>query len=200
MKKLEEFSIANVAHSAYVTRWHSVNCHRHPSIAEHSFLVAMYARYLGTVINPKMTNEDKLLLTDLCLLHDLPEVRTGDMATPMKRYLESMFPKGQSPIDIMEEKLCAPYAAIREETNGTYIQIIAKLADIMEAINFIHTEGKGPVAEKIFIERSAAFKDYLKIGFNKWPEYLWEDANFVMESLLNEAPEQIDFQEILESN
>lgn len=196
MKDLDQFSIANVAHSAYVTRWHSVSCHRHPSIAEHSFLVAMYARYLAEAINPKMPNEDKLLLTDLCLLHDLPEVKTGDMATPMKRYLESLFPKGESPVDIMEEKLCAPYAAIMHDTKGSYIQVIAKLADIMEAIHFIGAEGKGRAAAKIFRERKSAFQEYIKIGQKKFPEFNWLEAQSVMDRLENEDPEQIDFKEI----
>jgi 5'-deoxynucleotidase len=197
MKNLHLFPIPNVGHSSYVTRWHSVSCHRYQTIADHSFKVTMYARYLGSLVAPDMNDHDKLLMTDLCLLHDLPEVKTGDIATPMKRYLESRFPKGESPIDFMEEKLCAPYADIRSKTKGSYIAVIAKLADIMDAIHFITLEGKGKAAAKIQRERHKAFQDYIRIGVTGWPEYNWYAANELLDSLLNDEPEQIDFEEIV---
>jgi 5'-deoxynucleotidase YfbR-like HD superfamily hydrolase len=199
MKHLDQFPIANVGHAANVTRWHSANCMRYPSIAEHSYLVAMYSRYLAAVIAPDMSTEDTLLMNDLCLAHDLPEVKTGDMATPLKRLLESMFPKGESPIDKIEEKICAPYADLRERTHGTYMAVIAKLADIMDAIKFIATEGKGSEAQRIQRERTLAFQDYVKLGLKGWPEYNWLEANKVLDELLNGEPEPIDFREIIES-
>jgi 5'-deoxynucleotidase YfbR-like HD superfamily hydrolase len=199
MKHLDQFPIANVGHAANVTRWHSANCMRYPSIAEHSYLVAMYARYLAFVIAPNMSPEDTLLMNDLCLVHDLPEVKTGDMATPLKRLLESMFPKGESPIDKIEEKICAPYADLRERTHGSYVAVIAKLADIMDAIKFIASEGKGSEAQRIQRERTLAFQDYVKLGLKGWPEHNWLEANKVLDDLLNGEPEPIDFREIIDS-
>lgn len=197
MKHLDLFSIANVAHSANVTRWHSARCMRYPSIAEHSFLVTMYSRYLALAIAPDMTRDEILSMNDLGLVHDLPEVKTGDMATPLKRALEAMFPKGQSPIDKLEEKLCAPYRAMREETHDSYIAVIVKLADIMEAIQFIDAEGKGKAARKILRERTKAFNDYVKLGQERWPALKWLEAQKVLDSLLNDEPETIDFEEII---
>lgn len=199
MKHLDQFPIANVGHSANVTRWHSANCMRYPSIAEHSYLVAMYSRYLAAVIDPSMTPENTLLMNDLALCHDLPEVKTGDMATPLKRLLESMFPPGESPIDKIEEKICAPYADLRERTHGSYVAVIAKLADIMDAIKFIASEGKGSEAQRIQRERTLAFQDYVKKGLKGWPEYNWLEANKVLDELLNGEPEPIDFREIIDS-
>lgn len=199
MKHLDSFSIANVGHSSYVTRWHSVDCHSHQSIADHQYKVTMFARYLASVIDPNMSTKNLLDLTDLCLLHDLPEVLTGDMATPLKRWLEARFPKGESPIDLLEEKLCAPYAAARDETRNTYIAVIAKLADIMDAIYFIGKEGKGRVAQKIYAGRMKAFDEYLDIGRAQWPKYSWSKAKPLLNTLLNDDPDQIDYEEIIHS-
>ena len=141
-KQTERFKIQDVARSSNVTRWHSVNCYRFPSIAEHSFLVTMYARELQCRIIPNATDTERLLLLEFSMVHDLPEVLTGDMSTPIKRKIEAMFPEGESPLDKIEEDLCPDYKFLKGEIKGTAFQRIAKLADILEAIKFIDVEGK----------------------------------------------------------
>lgn len=138
----KEFKIQDIARSATVTRWHSVNCLRYPSIAEHSFLVSLYARDILKRVNPNATAEEKLLLMEFCSFHDLPEVLTGDMATPVKRLLESCFEDGESPLDYIEEALCPEYKELKGRISGTYLGAIAKLADVLEAVKFIYVEGK----------------------------------------------------------
>jgi len=142
LKGAGNFKIQDIARAATVTRWHSVNCLRYPSIAEHSWLVAMYARDILNRINPNATDTEKLILMEYCLFHDLPEVLTGDMATPVKRLLESLFPDGESPLDLIEEALCPEYKVLKDRISGTYLAVIAKLADVLEAVKFIYVEGK----------------------------------------------------------
>lgn len=142
LKGAGDFKIQDIARAATVTRWHSVNCLRYPSIAEHSWLVAMYARDILKRINPNATDTEKLILMEYCLFHDLPEVLTGDMATPVKRLLESLFPDGESPLDLIEEALCPEYKMLKDRIAGTYLAVIAKLADVLEAVKFIYVEGK----------------------------------------------------------
>ena len=142
VEQKKRFPIQDVARSSNVTRWHSVNCHRYPSIAEHSFLVIMYSREILYRINPNATNDERLLLLEYSAFHDLPEVLTGDMATPVKRRLESLFPDGESPLDDIEEALCPDYKDLKYEIKGTYLAVVAKLADVLEAIKFIDIEGK----------------------------------------------------------
>lgn len=137
-----KMTIQDIARSATVTRWHSVNCLRYPSIAEHSYLVAMYARDILKRLNPNATIAERLLLLEFCMFHDLPEVLTGDMATPVKRLLESMFEDGESPLDIIEEALCPEYRELKKQISGTYLAAVAKLADVLEAVKFIYVEGK----------------------------------------------------------
>lgn len=138
----DKFPIQDIARSSNVTRWHSVNCYRFPSIAEHSYLVTMYSRELIDRIMPKATVTEKLVLLEFSLVHDLPEVLTGDMATPIKRRIESLYPDGESPLDKLEEDLCPDYKFLKAKIKGTPMQRIAKLADILEAIKFIDVEGK----------------------------------------------------------
>lgn len=136
------FKIQDTARSPNVSRWHSVPCYRHQSIAEHQYLVAMYARYLLKAINPDYTEKDLLLILEYSLVHDLPEVITGDMATPVKRRLEGLYPDGQCPLDQLEAELCQDYADLKERADNTPLARIMKLADILEAIKFIKEEGK----------------------------------------------------------
>ncbi|MEC9077273.1 MAG: YfbR-like 5'-deoxynucleotidase, partial [Pseudomonadota bacterium] len=107
------FDIRNLPFAGTVTRWHSVNCQRYPSVAEHSCLVALYAREIASRVYPGLSAEDQVLLYELALMHDLSEVVTGDMPSPIKRQFKTMFPPGESPIDRLEASIC-PDAASRE--------------------------------------------------------------------------------------
>ncbi len=54
------------------------------SVAEHSFMTTFIAYVMG-----QMTPDaDKERLAAMCLLHDLPEARTGDLNYVQKRYVE----------------------------------------------------------------------------------------------------------------
>ena len=65
------FDIRNLPFAGTVTRWHSVNCHRYPSVAEHSCLVALYAREIASRVYPGLSADDQVLLYELALMHDL---------------------------------------------------------------------------------------------------------------------------------
>ncbi len=55
------------------------------SVAEHSFLTAFIA-YVMTEMEPEA---DKLKLISMCLVHDLPEARTGDLNYVNKLYAKA---------------------------------------------------------------------------------------------------------------
>ena len=55
------------------------------SVAEHSFSVAFIA-YVMSQLVPEV---DALKLISMCLLHDLPEARTGDLNTVHKKYVNA---------------------------------------------------------------------------------------------------------------
>ena len=55
------------------------------SVAEHSFSVAFIA-YVMSQLVPEV---DSLKLISMCLIHDLPEARTGDLNTVHKKYVNA---------------------------------------------------------------------------------------------------------------
>jgi len=57
------------------------------SVAEHSFRVAFIGYTLAKLIKDQKINEHKLMM--MCLLHDLPEARTGDLNHLNKKYVQS---------------------------------------------------------------------------------------------------------------
>lgn len=131
-----KFDIRNLPFAGTVTRWHSVNCHRYPSIAEHSCLVALYAREIAARVCPNLEASQQVLLYELALLHDLSEIVTGDMPSPIKRALREHFKGQPSPVDELERAIC-PDAAEREDQaklpEQSYLWRILKLADILDA-------------------------------------------------------------------
>lgn len=56
------------------------------SVAEHSFRVALIGHVLSKLIQ-EAVNHDKLIM--LCLFHDLPEARTGDLNYLQKKYVKT---------------------------------------------------------------------------------------------------------------
>lgn len=188
------FDIRNLPFAGTVTRWHSVNCHRYPSVAEHSALVALYAREFAARVYPQLSAEDQVLLYELALMHDLSEVVTGDMPSPIKRQLKAVFPPGTSPIDQLEAEIC-PDAAEREHqaiADRPHIYFCVKLADILDAMVVIKQEGKGPVALRIERERTTAFHALLAKAAGQCPEGQWGRALEVVDAVMSLEHVQID--------
>lgn len=197
MIDLTGFPISNAAHSSDVGRWHIVGSRRRQTLAEHSFNVPMFATYLVAAVHPHISERDQLLMLYGGLWHDQAENKSGDIPTPAKRYVEKFFPKGQSPFDVLDAAMCPPYARLRTKLDGTYLEVILKLADIMDAAHFILTSGNGNEATRICEERCRAFASYVDIGKAKWPELNWDGAHTVLHDLLHGEPESLSFDELL---
>jgi len=82
----------------------------HESVAEHSFLTT----FIGWVLAQSVPEVDATRLLPMCLLHDLPEARTGDLNYVQKEYvipeeskaladLCSRLPLGAGIKDLLEE-------------------------------------------------------------------------------------------------
>lgn len=177
-----KFDIRNLPFAGTVTRWHSVNCHRYPSIAEHSALVALYAREIAARVHPNLTAEQQVTLYELALTHDLSEIVTGDMPSPIKRALKAHFKGTQSPIDTLERAICPDAARLEDEAkqpDQAYLYRILKLADILDALVVINQEGKGSAREAISKERGQAFDDLVAQASQEFPELNWAGAQEV---------------------
>lgn len=190
------FPIANIALSADVRRWHKTPSYKAPSIAEHTCLVAHYSLYLLSGIVEHPTAEQELKLLKLALWHDMSETITGDVPTPLKRYLESLFPPGQSPLEKLEERLCVPYADAKDDADGLS-KIIMKLADVLDAAHFAQNEIKARASKAILDERKAAYADYVKKGQSEYPNHNWQYAHDLLNDLMTSDPVSIAFTELM---
>jgi 5'-deoxynucleotidase YfbR-like HD superfamily hydrolase len=75
------------------------------------------------------------------------EVRTGDIPTPFKRALEQV--NGPHAIDKAEEMIDNGAQGMHRAVKDTEIEMIVKLADSIEAINFLTDNGVGMHAEAV---------------------------------------------------
>ncbi len=122
-----------------VPRWVIVPTIQHQNVAEHSYHVAQTARWLMQFHASKFDGTHRELLAEvieLALDHDRDEAATGDRPTPSKQ--GKVYHAGM------------PQAAI-----------IVKVADILEALAFLHEEklmGNSRVAA-LFEERRQALRE-----------------------------------------
>ena len=188
------FDIRNLPFAGTVTRWHSVNCHRYPSVAEHSCLVALYAREIISRVFPSLSAEGQVLLYELALMHDLSEVVMGNMPSPMKRQLKTVFPPGKLPIGGLEASIC-PDAASREhlaKSGRPHIYFYMELSDILDAMVVLKQECKGPVAKRVEQERTKAFDALLDRAQLECPDGEWSRAHEVRGAVMSLTHVQTD--------
>lgn len=183
-------NIVDIARSPYVTRWNSVAVHRAQNVAEHSFMATMYALELARQVYPDMAAEAKLKLLEYCLWHDIPEVVTGDMPTPLKRIIEARHP---GLIDSIETQACPEAHELKQQLSATPLQRLAKLADMLDAIVFLHHEAKEPTAETIKMKLISRFHELVTDSTDLYPDLHWSHCSQVLDQLLTRAGKQLDF-------
>lgn len=128
-----ELTLGDVYRSLDVKRWQIVKTNRQQSVAEHSYMVAMIAARIchHTGRSQHFTNE----VVRYALTHDLPEVLTGDLATPLKRMLGVEFTKRLSEL---ENRLTwLPGWALSSRGVGKETAVVVKMADLIEAAVFL---------------------------------------------------------------
>ncbi len=108
------------------------------SVAEHSFRVALVAYALARLVNQPL---DFHKLVMMCLLHDLPETRIGDLNYVQKKYVTPHLDKALK--DIKEASFLGPeiLAWIQEYEEGKTIESqLAHDADQLELLLVLKQE------------------------------------------------------------
>lgn len=134
----------------YVQRWSLVGTDKESTVASHSFSVAMIAME----IRKRMYNKIGFSEQEVCyfaLTHDIREVLTGDVPTPVKTTMREV---GFDP-----ERMYPEIPA--EETPGTGIRHIVKAADLIDNYVFISTHGIGTRARVAAIEVGGRLTEFL---------------------------------------
>lgn len=128
----------------YINRWALMRNTRNENISEHSADVAAIAHALAVIGNIRLgknLNAEKAALFGL--YHDMPEILTGDMPTPVKYYSEQMIEAyaqveenaSRKLLSMLPEDMRAYYeAAFFKQDEDEYLWKIVKAADKISAL------------------------------------------------------------------
>lgn len=109
-----------------VPRWSIVRLSRQQNVLEHTALVAMYAYDIAQIID---YDGDIGELLVQCLQHDLPEVETGDLPSPVKSAISNKSAIGEYEDDIMRRRFGVHTGAVDAKMHE-----ILKVADLLEGV------------------------------------------------------------------
>lgn len=147
----------------FVERWHAWPTHRKESVAEHSYFVARNALFIARLLKQyKIANPDQSKVLEIALLHDEPEIHTGDISGITKREhpeLKELLDNIEK--DLIINKMYAGFGSMAKRYQDMalmsqdkyYLESqIVKYADLLDAHIFITSEwnlGNGYMAEHL---------------------------------------------------
>jgi len=181
---MSRLSIQDIARAAHVDRWQIIRTLRQQNIAEHQYMVTMIALEIAerVITNNDFTPDNRIILMDWCLRHDLPEVYMGDICTPVKLRIkaacdEDIFSK-------IEEEICDICHQSRLRVTGTVYEGITKLADLIDGIRFLTTEGSGKHAEFALNKIKGMYKERLYHLSKEYTKYRWTEVSKILTTML----------------
>lgn len=137
---LELTTAAEFLRASHITRWGIVQTARQQNIAEHQYRVWLLARHWADHAGLNLIERRSAL--QLALIHDLPEIRTGDAPTPhktpeVKAYLADV---ERQILPELHHAECYASARVRE---------FIKFCDTAEAVLFLKVNGLGKHANDV---------------------------------------------------
>ena len=183
---LPKLTLADLARSGHVTRWHSVRTSRDQTLAEHHYMVTRISNRLAKdILGPDLDDSGLLKIMEYASLHDTPELLMGDLPSPLKRHIEHISGEN-NPIEAIENEIAPWLTEMKESirrTNPEYL-LIVKLADITDALVFITDEGIGAHAKKVVQILQEMLAEKLRQAEKNYPQYSWQYAVELLNELL----------------
>lgn len=137
---LELKTAAEFLRASHISRWGIVQTAHRQTIAEHMYRVWLLVRAWGPVAGLGASEQRDAEL--LALMHDLPEIRTGDAPTPHKT------PAVKEYLADLEEQIC-PDLRVIEVFASSRAGDLLKFCDTAEAILFLKVNGLGKHAADV---------------------------------------------------
>lgn len=148
----------------HVKRWGIVHTATTQSVAEHAGLVAIYVTRILALADLRVDPDTRALMLEWALWHDMPEVYTGDIPTPFKHSL------GKSAIHKAENMVCPEHADLLRRVlahpHSKTILAVVKLADIVEAVLYLQTDGLGAQAAAVKSELQNLMVDAAQVLYD----------------------------------
>jgi 5'-deoxynucleotidase len=172
VNNVAKFTLQDKLRTGHVKRWQIVRVAREQTLAEHLYLVQVITEEIGRVIG--MSATDISTARRWALMHDVPEVITGDLASPIKAAMKKAVPE-TDPVHDIELQLDDDYRdlLLSIKNNNPICKDIVKLADLMESIHFLTIEGMGSHALKVEERLRSECLDKIKSLGQVYPKYVW---------------------------
>lgn len=176
-------SLPDVYRTQHVRRWHIVHSRREQSLAEHIYMVAMISI---AILDEFGVQELQLRnwIMEWALLHDLPEVVMGDTTSPVKAKTKEAFNEIEEVVDpkFKEFERQMPRAGLA----------IVKMADYIDALKFLQTEGVNGQAQSVYEKLYTNFCNYIEYMKKEKPDWPWGRCEKVLLQILSGEETFID--------
>ena len=136
--------------AGHVKRWHLVNVAHNQSVAEHAWLVTVIGMHLARWLAPQggtifddVTEEYRFVCA--LMMHDMPEVKTGDIPTPSKHMVQAV--SGDPGLFEKIDHLLMPHIPFSGGSLPPALGHVLVLADRIEAAHWIRENGLGRHSE-----------------------------------------------------
>ena len=140
--KLEITTLAELLRASHIKRWGIVQHVGTQNIAEHMYRVWTMVRHLGPKVALHPEEQQKAEL--LALLHDVPEIRTGDSPTPIK------VPEFKAHLAEVEREIYPELAELHTSCEKKTLDLL-KFCDTAEAVLFLQVNGVGQHAQSVML-------------------------------------------------
>ena len=150
---------AMLSRMKYINRWGLMRNTRSENLSEHSLETAIVAHALAVIGNEKFgRSRDPQRAAALALLHDAPEIITGDMPTPVKYHSEDIRKAYAEVENLAAERLVS---LLPEELRPYYRELMTMSAPGDEELRpLIKAADRIPAAIKCIEERLSGNQDF----------------------------------------
>lgn len=193
---MERLNIRDILRAQDVTRWQIVRAKKQ-SVAEHTFAVqAIIMRLVPELmatrsIQARAGFDEEFLCQCIqgAFWHDVPEVITGDIASPVKRLIRT---DGDiSPLDYLEERI-DPAFTEKYANASPMVKVVIKIADLMEMIYHLNEYGdrrQNSHSWRVCEGLRNAFYEYVHKCREDFPAYDWEVCHSFLAKMLDPSQE-----------
>jgi len=148
----------------YISRWALMRNATQESLSEHTLETAILAHALASLHNARFLAQGQPPLSaeraaTLALLHDVPEVLTGDLPTPVKYHSEHL----RAAYAKVEASACASLLALLpDDLRGVYAPLLTHEADEAGLWRYVKAADKLSALIKCMEERKAGNREFVR--------------------------------------